>query len=253
MTSRGTGEATSLARPLDWTNIAFVGAAHVLALAAILWLVLVRASPWSIGLGFLWFLLCGLALTGGYHRLFAHPTYRASRVVRFFYLVFGAAAFQNSAVKWAADHRRHHAKTDREGDPYNIRRGFLWAHMVWVFFRDPEPGVVRGVKDLEADPLIRWQHRNHRWLGACMGFFVPAALGFLWGDPVGAFLVGGFLRLVVQWHATGAVNSLAHCVGRRPYSREGTARDSHWLALPTLGEGYHNFHHRFQLDYRNGV
>jgi stearoyl-CoA desaturase (delta-9 desaturase) len=85
------------------------------------------------------------------------------------------------------------------------------------------------------------------------GFILPAALGMLWGDWIGALLIAGFLRLVVQWHATFAVNSVAHAIGNQPYSKKNSARDSFWTALVTLGEGYHNFHHKFQLDYRNGI
>jgi stearoyl-CoA desaturase (delta-9 desaturase) len=237
----------------DWTNILILASAHLLALAAIAWLVFVQASPWTIGLGLVWFALCGVAITGGYHRLFAHPTYRASWPLRAFYLVFGAAAVQNSALKWSADHRIHHSKTDREEDPYNIRRGFWWAHIGWVFYKDRHPGEPRGVKDLAADALVRWQDRNYVLLAIVVGLVLPAGLGLLWGDAVGALLVAGFLRLVLQWHATFAVNSFAHYFGSQPYGRANSARDSFWTALITLGEGYHNFHHRFQADYRNGV
>jgi stearoyl-CoA desaturase (delta-9 desaturase) len=192
-----------------------------------------------------------VGITGGYHRLFAHPTYRASGAVRFFYLIFGAASVQNSALKWSADHRIHHTRTDQEQDPYNIRRGFWWAHIGWVFYKDTHE--TRGVKDLEADPLLRWQDRNYVLLAVLVGFVAPLLIGWTWGDPLGALLVAGFLRLVVQWHATFAVNSFAHWMGSQPYSRANSARDSFWTALITLGEGYHNFHHRFQSDYRNGV
>ncbi len=236
----------------DWRNILFIAFSHLLALAALVWLAAVRASPWTIALGLAWFALCGVAITGGYHRLFAHPTYRASGAVRLFYLLFGAASVQNSALKWSADHRLHHARTDREADPYNIRRGFWWAHILWVFHRDPE-GEPWGVKDLAADPLVLWQDRHYLALAILSCGLVPLSLGFLWGDPLGALLVAGFLRLVLQWHATFAVNSFAHWIGSQPYSRANSARDSFWTALITLGEGYHNFHHRFQSDYRNGV
>jgi len=238
---------------LDWTNILFVSACHAMAIAALLWLALVETSPWTLALGCLWFALCGVSVTGGYHRLFAHPTYRAASAVRLFYLLFGAASVQNSALKWSSDHRVHHAKTDREEDPYNIRRGFWWAHMGWIFHQDREPGVARGVKDLSNDALVRWQDRYYVLVASCFGFFLPALLGLAWGDPIGAFLVAGFLRLVVQWHATGAVNSFTHRFGTQPYSLANSARDSSFAALITLGEGYHNFHHRFQADYRNGV
>jgi stearoyl-CoA desaturase (delta-9 desaturase) len=237
----------------DWTNIFFLSTFHLLALAAIVWLVWGRTSPWTIGLGCVWFACCGLAITGGYHRLFAHPTYKASWPVRLFYLVFGAASVQNSALKWCADHRLHHSQTDTDDDPYNIRRGFWWAHIGWIFHKKPGEGDPRRVKDLVADRLIVWQDRNYVLLAVVFGGLVPLALGFLWGDPIGALLVACCLRLVVQWHATFAVNSFAHWLGSQPYSRATSARDSFLTALITLGEGYHNFHHRFQADYRNGV
>ena len=237
----------------DWKNILVVSTAHLLALAAIVRLAVGAISPWTLGLGLVWFALCGVAITGGYHRLFAHPTYHARGALRLFYLLFGAASVQNSALKWSADHRVHHASTDSDEDPYNIRRGFWWAHMGWVFYKDRQPGVLRGVKDLAADPLLRWQDRHYVALAIVFAGLLPLLLGFLWGDPLGALLVAGFLRLVLQWHATGAVNSFAHKIGSQPYWRANSARDSFWTALLTLGEGYHNFHHRFQADYRNGV
>jgi len=250
--------ATFQTAPRDWTNIVFVGIAHLLALGAVAWLLFVGASPWTLGLGAVWFALCGVAITGGYHRLFAHPTYKAVRAVRAFYLCFGAASVQNSALKWAADHRVHHAKTDRDEDPYNIRRGFWWAHMGWVFHQDVRTAdgpakESHGVKDLASDALVRWQDRHYVLIALVFGAVLPGLLGLLWGDPIGALLVAGFLRLVVQWHATGAVNSFSHRFGTQPFCRENSARDSSLAALLTLGEGYHNFHHRFQIDYRNGV
>lgn len=236
----------------DWTNILFLSAAHLAGLGGVLWLVFVRFSPWTVGLAVVWFLLCGLGITGGYHRLFAHKSYRAAPLVRAFYLGFGAAAVQNSALKWSADHRLHHAFTDTDGDPYNIRRGFWWAHLGWILFKDK--GVAKeNVRDLEADPLVAFQDRHYVPLAVVFGVLLPMALGTLWGDPIGALLVAGFLRLVVQWHATFCVNSLAHTLGSQPYSAKGTARDSLVTAVVTLGEGYHNFHHTFQADYRNGV
>lgn len=241
-----------LTREKDWRNILVIGAAHLLALGGVAWLVFAQASPWTIGLGLLWFALCGMGITGGYHRLFAHKSYRASWPVRLFYLCFGAAAVQNSALKWSSDHRVHHAFTDRDGDPYNIRRGFFWAHMGWILFKDPS--MPRdNVRDLSADPLMRFQDRFYIPLAILFGAVLPWSLGWIWGDPWGALLVAGFLRLVLEWHATFFVNSLAHTLGSQPYCRVGSARDSFLTAIVTLGEGYHNFHHRFQADYRNGV
>ena len=195
---------------------------------------------------------CGLAITGGYHRLFAHRTYRSHSLLELFYLCFGAGAAQNSALKWSSDHRIHHTHCDREMDPYNIRRGFFWAHMGWVFFKDPDE-KPDNVRDLEKDALVRFQDRFYLPLAVFFGGVVPAAIASLWGDSLGGFLVAGVLRLVLQYQSTFSINSLAHTIGTRPYSKKTSARDSFVTAIFSFGEGYHNFHHRFPGDYRNGI
>jgi stearoyl-CoA desaturase (delta-9 desaturase) len=236
-----------------WRNILFLAFGHAMGALAVVYLSVVAFSWWTIGLAALWLLLCGVAITAGYHRLFAHPTYEAAWPVRLFYLCFGAASAQNTALKWAADHREHHARTDFVEDPYNARRGFWWSHIGWVLFDTDVPTAYRRVPDLVADPLVRFQHRAYYPLVIGFGMVLPAGLGLLWGDPLGALLCAGFLRLVFQWHQTFCVNSVAHLIGRQPYSQASTARDSWVTAVLTLGEGYHNFHHRFPNDYRNGI
>ncbi len=239
-------------RPFAKVNSYFILAAHILAVVAVLHMCLVQFSWWSLGLGLFYSWVCGMAITAGYHRLFAHPTYRAHGVLRALYLFFGAASVQNSALKWSSDHRIHHGKVDREEDPYNIQKGFWWAHIGWVLRQAPEPDYA-NVPDLKKDRLVMWQHRHYLFLAIFSSAILPLGLGFLWGDPIGALLVVGFLRLVVQWHSTFSVNSVAHMIGRRPYSLANSARDSFITALVTMGEGYHNFHHRFANDYRNGI
>ena len=239
-------------RGLDWTNTLFLGVAHTLGVLGLVYLIFVKASPWTLGLAGVWFLFCAFGITGGYHRLFAHCAYQAAAPLRAFYLLFGAASVQNSALKWSSDHRRHHTYTDEDRDPYNINKGFWWAHIGWVLCK-AEDSEIKGVDDLKKDKLVMLQHRFYVPIAILMGVGIPAAIGMLWGDPLGAFLVAGFLRLVVQWHATFAVNSVAHCIGSRPFCKNTTARNSFVTAFITMGEGYHNFHHRFQLDYRNGV
>ena len=173
--------------------------------------------------------------------------------MRAFYLLFGAAAFQHSVLSWASDHRRHHKNIDEDADPYNIRKGFLWAHVGWLMFKQPNPEDFSNVPDLTADPMIRWQHRYYVPLAVTMGFVVPLAIGYTIGHPWGCLLWAGLFRTVIVHHSTFFVNSLAHTLGRRPYSIAVSARDSVVTALLTMGEGYHNFHHRFATDYRNGV
>lgn len=237
---------------LNWTNTIVLASVHLAAIFAIVYLAVFHASLWTVGLGVLWAALCGLSITAGYHRLFAHRTYEARAPVRAFYLLFGAAAVQNSALKWSADHRVHHARETHDEDPYNIKRGFWWAHIGWVLFKGPD--VDENVtKDLRQDVLVRLQHRYYIPIAVVMGVAVPAALGACWGDPIGAVLVAGFLRLAVLWQAAFSVNSVAHTLGGQPFSKRTSARDSMLTALISLGEGYHNFHHRFKWDYRNGI
>lgn len=239
-------------RAVYWENILALAVTHLLGIAAVLYCALVAFSWWTVGLGALWFLLCMLSTTGGYHRLFAHRTYRASAPLRLFYLLFGAASGQASAATWASDHRTHHAATDGEDDPYNIRKGFWWAHLGWLFYRSPASDR-RNVGDLLKDSLVRFQDRHYLSLLLAFGFLVPTLLASAWGDAVGGLLVAGFLRLLVQYHSTFAINSVAHTIGRRPYTTSVSARDSVVTAFLTLGEGYHNYHHRFPGDYRNGI
>ena len=236
---------------LCWTNILFLLAVHVLAGVAVWWAFAhFNRSTALLGAG--WFVLCGMSITAGYHRLFAHRTYEAAPWLRLITLLFGAASAQNSALHWANNHRVHHSKVDKEGDPYSIKRGFFWAHIGWVLYQDKEHDFKR-VRDLRGDSLVMWQHENYVVLAVIIGALLPMGLGALWGDPLGALLIAGFLRLVFQYHVTFATNSVAHTVGARPYDLSTSARDAFLTAVLTFGEGYHNFHHRFQNDYRNGV
>lgn len=237
--------------PLYWENILFLALTHGAGAWGVAYAAGVHFDWRTAGVAVLWLALCMVSTTGGYHRLFAHRTYRASSPVRLFYLLFGAASFQGPALRWASDHRLHHARTDQEADPHNIRKGFWWAHMGWLFYRTPTD-LTRS-EDLLEDPLVRFQERFYLPLGTLFGFALPALIASAWGDPLGGLLLGGFLRLLVQYHATFAINSVAHTIGRRPYSTQTSARDSGLTAILTLGEGYHNYHHQFPGDYRNGV
>ncbi|MCA9321695.1 MAG: fatty acid desaturase [Planctomycetes bacterium] len=224
---------------------------HLLAVAGIVHLAL-NFSWQTLTLGVVWYLFCGLSITAGYHRLFAHCSYKAAGWLRAFWLAFGAAAIQRSALKWCSDHRVHHRFCDQKIDPYSVTHGFWWAHMGWVISEETKRDVPTP-RDLQNDRLVKFQDDHWMTLAILFGAVIPLGLGFLWGDPIGALLVAGFTRTVVAWHSTAAVNSFAHRFGRQTYSKSESARDSFWVALLTFGEGYHNFHHRFQADYRNGV
>jgi stearoyl-CoA desaturase (delta-9 desaturase) len=200
--------------------------------------------------------MTGLSITAGYHRLFAHLTFKARWPVRLFTLIFGAAAFENSVLRWAADHRKHHKFVDQDDDPYDISKGFFHAHIGWMLSKTQTETSFEGVRDLQQDPLVRWQHRHYLPIAVLASFTLPAFLGWLRGGSsgaLGAFLIAGVARMVFVHHLTFLINSWSHTWGRQPYSSRCTARDNAVLAWLAFGEGYHNFHHAFQYDYRNGV
>ncbi len=207
-----------------------------------------RWSEWLLSLGMVFAI--GTAISAGYHRLFSHRAFQASAPVRFLLLVFGAASFENSALKWSSDHRVHHKHVDTPRDPYAIQNGFWFAHWGWVMNGKDLP--LAGVEDLQKDPLVRWQHRHHFLIGAFVAL-IPAYVGLATGHLWGHLVIGVLLRIVLTHHTTFLINSAAHVLGTRPYTDTNTARDSALLAPFTYGEGYHNFHHMWQWDYRNGV
>lgn len=196
--------------------------------------------------------LTNLSITAGYHRLMAHKSYEAHPIVRAFFLLIGASAWQGSALKWASDHRRHHAKVDSKEDPYSIKEGFWHAHMGWLFFRDTVDLPIHA-PDLSRDRLIYLQDKYYMPLAITMSFGLPTWFGLMFGDPWAGLLIGGALRVVLTQQSTFFVNSLSHTLGKQTYSDEVSARDSIIVAILTHGEGYHNFHHQFQNDYRNGI
>ncbi len=242
-------------KKLDWVNTFFLILTPVFALGLSYLYFKSHGLEWTqLLMAFIFYIITGMSITGGYHRLFSHKTYQANSAVKLFYLLFGAAAFQNSALKWSADHRIHHRHVDHEEDPYNINKGFFYAHIGWIFFKEDERALeVTYPKDLTTDKLVMWQHRNYTAIAVFMGLILPAIIGHFLGSALGGLALSGVARLVIVHHCTFFINSLCHVVGTRPYSDSNTARDSAFMALFTYGEGYHNYHHFFPTDYRNGI
>jgi stearoyl-CoA desaturase (Delta-9 desaturase) len=247
-------EAAKSRISLDWRNVGLLSLVHVAAIGGLaLYLPLHGLSLAAAVIGLVLTGLTIFSISAGYHRLFSHRSYDAHPLLRLFLLFFGAGSFQNSVLVWAADHRRHHGRTDTDLDPYNAKRGFWYSHIGWVILKN-EPGIpATPVPDLERDPLVAWQHRHYGWIGIAAGLVLPTLLGLAFGDPIGGFVIGAAVRLLVCYHATFTINSLAHMLGRQPYSDRSSARDSLFVALLSMGEGYHNFHHAFPADFRNGV
>ncbi|KAF4227047.1 hypothetical protein CNMCM6805_003676 [Aspergillus fumigatiaffinis] len=156
---------------------------------------------------------------------------------------------------WAREHRVHHRYTDTPDDPYNIKKGFLHAHILWMLVKQPKRAARVDISDLKADTVVVWQERNYVPLALLMGWGFPAALaGLCWNDWYGGLLYAGILRMFVTHQGVFCINSVCHYLGDQPYDDRLSPRNlPHVLALFTLGEGYHNFHHEFPSDYRNGV
>lgn len=258
--SRTAAKRSIFRLPLDrinWLTSSFLIGTAVLTLTALpLYLWFFGLDLFQVVLFFVMLSAIGFSVTLGYHRLFSHLTFQASWPIRLFVLIFGAAAFENSVLMWASEHRRHHKHVDHDEDPYCISKGFFYAHIGWLLFKLDNDEPYDNVADLQKDKLVCWQDRHVQWIAVIVSFILPTSLGFLWNGwrgALGAFLIAGVARIVVLQHCTFLINSACHTIGRQPYSRKCTARDSLLLALFTMGEGYHNYHHEFQHDYRNGV
>jgi stearoyl-CoA desaturase (delta-9 desaturase) len=239
---------------IDWVNTLFLTLTPVAAVI-LSWIYFkghgIEYAQILMAIAF--YFITGIAITAGYHRLLAHRAYSSGKIVKFLYLIFGAAAFQNSALKWAADHRIHHRHVDHDKDPYNINKGFFYAHIGWIFYKEQNNETEHFPKDLLNDKLVMWQHKHYLAIAVTMGFVLPTVLGYFLGSALGGLALSAVTRIVFVHHCTFFINSLCHIVGKRPYTDTNTARDSYIMALFSYGEGYHNYHHYFPSDYRNGI
>jgi stearoyl-CoA desaturase (delta-9 desaturase) len=241
---------------VDWARILpFVGM-HAACLA-VFW---VGVSAFAVGIAVALYLLRMFAITGFYHRYFSHRTFKTSRLAQFVFAALGASAVQRGPIWWAAHHRHHHAHSDKADDVHSPgQRGFLWSHMGWFLSRRYFAPDLGRVRDLLKFPELRWLDR--------FDILVPflLALGLLlagrWleahhpelGTSGGQLLVWGFfVSTVACYHGTYTINSLCHVWGRRRYATGDDSRNNWLLALITLGEGWHNNHHRYPMSTRQG-
>ncbi len=238
---------------LCWSNILFLVGYHVL-LAILLPIYLVFYTPSSslLILSFVLLYTTGLSITAGYHRLFSHSTYKTNKIIESIYLFFASMATQGSALRWSHDHRIHHAHIDKDEDPYTVKRGFWHAHFIWLF-KKQNPIKDKVVSDLLRDPIVTFQHKYYEILMVITNVLATIFIGWVTNDYFGALVFGWLLRQFLLHHFTWFINSLAHYWGHQNYSTEHSAVDNYVISLLTFGEGYHNYHHTFAYDYRNGI
>jgi len=234
----------------------------------------IAAVPFAWGWGLSWtdvvlalvfYVISGLGITVGYHRYFTHGSFKANRPLRIGLAIAGQLAVQGPVIIWVADHRRHHAFSDREGDPHSpwlygtsvpaLAKGFWHSHMGWLFDRD-NTNQLRFAPDLLADKDIVKVNRNF-WLWTIVSLFLPGILGGLitwsWAGALTGFFWAGLVRVAVLHHVTWSVNSICHMIGERPFSSRDKSANFWPLAILSFGESWHNLHHADPTCARHGV
>jgi stearoyl-CoA desaturase (Delta-9 desaturase) len=213
---------------------------------------------------FMYFLTCG-GVTVGYHRYFTHRSFKPNRGVKIALAVIGSMAVQGPLVRWVADHRKHHKFSDRDGDPhspwkYGETIGALWkglwhAHMGWLFDEEQTP-QHKYAPDLMKDRDLVKISRTF-WVWVLVSLLLPAALGGLltwsWQGAATAFFWGSLVRVGVLHHVTWSINSICHTIGDRPFLSRDKSANVWWLAIPSMGESWHNLHHADPTCARHGV
>jgi stearoyl-CoA desaturase (Delta-9 desaturase) len=213
------------------------------------------------------YVLSGLGITVGFHRLLTHRSFKTGPVVRGILGALGSIAIEGPAISWVADHRKHHRFSDKPGDPHSPHvdhgvgwggalKGLMHAHVGWLFVHDQRAARKRYAPDLLADPVIRMIDRTFV-LWAVLGFGIAFGLGVAIGGSVvaglTAMLWGGAVRLFLLHHVTYSINSICHVFGRRRFNTSDHSRNVFWLAIPSFGESWHNNHHAFPTSARHGL
>lgn len=237
-----------------WRNVILMSALHFGALLG-LRQCFVSAQWKTIACAYILYVMGGLGITAGAHRLWAHRAYKAKWPLRVILACMQSLAFENSIYEWSRDHRVHHKCSETDGDPHNAKRGFFFSHVGWLLCRKHPDVITKGkqidLSDLIADPIVRFQHRYYLASILVFCFILPTLIPYiLWGETLyNSFYISALLRYVVTLHVTWLVNSAAHMWGRRPYDKTINPSENRTVSFWALGEGFHNYHHVFPWDY----
>jgi stearoyl-CoA desaturase (Delta-9 desaturase) len=239
-----------------------------IALFVVGWQVWNEALGWSdIAVFLICYMLCGFGVTIGFHRHLTHRAFKAKSWVRGTLAILGSAAIEGPVISWVADHRKHHAFADVEGDPHSPHvdhgvglkgalPGLLHAHMGWLFIHTHRGAKKRYARDLIEDPVVSFVDRTFL-VWAIGGLGLAFCLGYLVGGSIGAGLTGllwgGGVRMLVVHHVTYSINSLCHFFGRQAFDTGDESRNLAWLSVFTFGEAWHNNHHAFPTSYEHGM
>ena len=235
---------------IQYHAIVFLGALHALALASLPYMWFYGVTPIEATFHIAAYILGGFGITVLYHRAWAHNAVRLARPVEYILSVISAFVPQTPARSWVSSHIQHHQHTDHDLDPYNIQRGFWWAHFEWIIL-SPTPPISLPAR-LENHPVLLWQARYYWPISALVNVVIPVGLSIACGAPWWSGILLSSLRLVLASHVVYAVNSVCHTWGTRPFTTDVSARNVWWFPF-ALGEQYHNYHHAFPRDYRHGI
>ncbi|KAH8346983.1 acyl-CoA Delta-9 desaturase [Drosophila kikkawai] len=240
---------------LVWRNIIAFGYLHLAALYGAY--LMVTSAKWpTIALAYILYVVSGLGITAGAHRLWAHRSYKAKWPLRLLLVIFNTIAFQDAAYHWARDHRVHHKYSETDADPHNATRGFFFSHVGWLLCKKHPEVKAKGkgvdLSDLRADPILMFQKKYYMLLMPIACFIVPTAVPmYFWGESfVNAWFVATMFRWCFILNVTWLVNSAAHKFGGRPYDKFINPSENISVAILAFGEGWHNYHHVFPWDYK---
>lgn len=242
-------------REIVWRNVIYIIYFHAAAVYGTY--LLMSASIKTMLFAVFIFVVSGLGVTCGAHRLYAHRTFKATTPLKILLIIMNCMAFEDSIYEWVRNHRVHHKFTETTADPHDSRRGFFFSHVGWLMVRK-HPDVKRkgqtvDVSDLEKDKLIMFQKRYYHILMPIWTFIIPSVIPVLaWGESWNnAYHIVGILRYTYLSNMVWLVNSAAHIYGMKPYDKNINPRENKTVAFLTLGEGWHNYHHVFPWDYRS--
>jgi stearoyl-CoA desaturase (delta-9 desaturase) len=209
--------------------------------------------------------LTGHGITVGFHRLFTHKSYKPNRAVKIFWAIAGSMAIQGPVIRWVADHRKHHKFSDRDGDPHSpwrygtdlkaLAKGFWYAHMMWLFNPEQTPQRKYAPDLMKDRDIVKISKQFPVWVAVSL--VAPAVLGGLltwsWQGALTAFFWASLVRISLLHHVTWSINSICHTIGERPFLSRDKSANVWWLAIPSMGESWHNLHHADPTCARHGV
>ena len=237
-----------------WRNVILIASLHLGALYGV-YLCWTSAKWQTTVCAFCLYLMSGLGITAGGHRLWAHRAYKARFPLRLLLAFLQTMAFQNHIYEWSRDHRVHHKYSETDADPHNAKRGFFFAHVGWLLCRK-HPEVIRkgrsiSFDDLLRDPIVRFQRKYYLPLVVLCCFVVPTYVpALLWNESLwNGFFICAILRYAFTLNMTWLVNSAAHFWGRHPYDNTIHPAENYFTVYGAIGEGFHNYHHTFPWDY----